>query len=167
MATLQTRNMTLMTKPQSDAPRASLRDAMLHDHRRIERLFQSLLRAFQDDADEAATLWTQLDAALERHFQMEERELFPELARTHPAATQALVAEHAEMRRELLVLGVGVDLHMTRFDMVQQLVRKLQAHAVREDDVLYRWADEHLTEHKRVTLRARLLAGHASAFVAR
>lgn len=151
-----------MTTRQDDAPHGSLREAMQLDHRGLERTFDALLLAFEADADEAATLWTQLDAALERHFQMEERELFPEFARINPREAEELTKEHAEIRRQLLVLGIGVDLHLTRFEMVRELVDKLRAHAAREDDLLYRWAEQHLTEHKRVTLRTRLLVGLTS-----
>jgi hemerythrin-like domain-containing protein len=141
---------------------SSLHDAMTSDHRRLERLLDALLAAFEADADEAATLWTQLEAALVRHFQLEERELFPELARTHRAETEALAREHAEISRKLLVLGIGVDLQRTRSDMVGELVSTLRAHATREDALLYRWANDHLSEQKRVTLRARLVATAAS-----
>lgn len=148
-----------MTTKEDDAPHGSLREAMLLDHRRLERMFAPLCSAFEADAAEAATLWTQLDAALERHFQMEEREIFPALARRNAHEAEGLASEHADIRRQLLVLGVGVDLHITRLEVVRALVRKLRAHAAREDALLYRWAEQHLDEHKRVTLRTRLLVG--------
>jgi hypothetical protein len=66
-----------------------------------------------------------------------------------------------------LRLGIGVDLHLTRFEMVRELVHESRAHAAREDDLSYRWADQRLDEHKRMTLRARLLAGLQRSVTAR
>lgn len=113
------------------------------EHVKLDRLFEQMLEAFRADArDEAAKLWTEFDALLGAHLAREEQVLLPRLAETHPADAAALKKEHDELRQKLLVLGVGVDLHLTKADAVADFIAALRAHAAREEVFLYPWALE-------------------------
>jgi hemerythrin-like domain-containing protein len=137
---------------------SDLQSLLIEDHLRLERLFEELLQAFQaGDRDGAAALWSTFDRGLEAHMEIEEELILPALFAENPAEVEALLQEHVQIRTTLIELGVGVDLHCTRADAVERLVRELKAHAKREDALLYRWARVNLGEHVQLSIRARLL----------
>ena len=127
------------------APSTDLRRLLREDHERLERLFAELLAAFQADArPQAASLWTDFDAALQAHLLLEEQYILPEFAKRDAAEAAALTEEHDRIRQRLLELGVGVDLHLTNDDQVEAFLRGLRQHAAREDALMYRWAQRAL-----------------------
>ena len=126
-------------------PPDDLRQLFTHDHERLDRLFRDLLAAFEADARvEAGKLWNEFDTDLRAHMQLEEELLLPRFAEAHGAEALALIREHEQSREKLLQLGVGVDLHVTRFGQVEDFVRLLRAHAKREEELMYRWAARRL-----------------------
>jgi hemerythrin-like domain-containing protein len=125
----------------------SLRALLRGDHQRLEELFVQLLEAFHEsDWDELREMWSRFDAGLSAHLAAEERQLLPLFERVEPGEAAALLADHARFRRTLDDLGVGVDLHLVKLDAAQGFVEALRAHADREDQLLYRWADRALPE---------------------
>jgi hemerythrin-like domain-containing protein len=127
--------------------RAGLRGLLVREHERLDRLFDELLSALQGDARaDVARLWSEFDESLTRHMAFEEQRLLPAFEAVDPREAAALVAEHAQIRRKLLDLGIGVDLHLTRADVVNEFVELLRRHAQREDELLYRWAEKELPE---------------------
>jgi len=121
----------------------TVRDQMLAEHSRLENLFARLLEAFTTDSrEETQSLWTELEHGLEAHFEQEEHYLFPLFARVFPAETNALKAEHRQIRDQLATLGVGVDLKLVHVALARDFIEALRAHANREDRLLYRWAEE-------------------------
>ena len=130
-----------------------IRDHFLADHRRLEDLFERVLDAFENGVrEELSILWTQFENELDRHMTAEERFLLPAFAREHPEEAKALLAEHAEFRRKLVEIGVGVDLHIVRLLVANAFIEKLRAHARREDELLYKWGDLHLEPRERSLL---------------
>ncbi len=130
-----------------------VRNHFLADHRRLEALFDRLLAAIRsDDREQIASVWTEFDAGLGAHLEAEEKYLIPELARASAHDAQTILAENDQIRARLAELGTQVDLHMVRLDSARQFVQELRDHALHEDRMLYRWADEHVDE----TIRARL-----------
>jgi hemerythrin superfamily protein len=132
------------------------------DHARLDRLFQDLLEAFEADArTEVARLWTQFDNDLRAHMQLEEEHLLPKFLEFNAPEALALMREHQSIRDQLLQLGIGVDLHLTRHEKVAEFVRDLRAHATREDDLMYRWSTQHVRDGAvRKSLTERLAAAH-------
>jgi hemerythrin superfamily protein len=152
-----TQNPTEATQRHADAG-LDLRNLLALDHKRLDDVFNALIAAFEGDAREAVRhLWKTFEAALEAHFELEEKLIFPEFAKIAPAEVTALAREHAELRSKLSMLGLGVDLHLTRDQAVIGFVRRLRAHAKREDALLYLWAQSNLAEDSQSALRARLL----------
>jgi hemerythrin-like domain-containing protein len=110
-----------------------------------ERICKLLLRADGGDTHDLAAEWNLLEGELARHFELEERELFPRFERENPEEIARLRQDHAALRRDLLALGIRADLHFLRAEAVREFVRDLRAHAAREDETVYRWADEDLS----------------------
>lgn len=134
----------------------SIREQLEADHVRLEALFaETLRRLAQDDRDETRAAWNAFERGLEAHLDAEEKLILPAFAYAHPAEAEAIRAEHGGLRAELLRLGVDVDLHAIRLDAASDFIRRLRDHAVREDALMYRWADENLE----ATIRAALVRG--------
>lgn len=122
-----------------------LKERLLSDHRRLEKLFEQLTDAFDANArEDTQALWSELETGLEKHFEAEERFLFPRFAKLDATETRALLDEHALIRQRLADLGAGVDLKLVKADVARGFIDALKAHAKREDEILYRWAREAL-----------------------
>jgi len=117
-------------------------NALDRHHHELEPRFAALVEnAEANDALELRAVWASFERDLIRHLELEEHELFPAFARGHRADADALLAEHADIRRRLLDLGMRLDLHFLRADDVQAFVARLQDHARREGALLYPWAE--------------------------
>jgi hemerythrin-like domain-containing protein len=148
----------------STAPSQIIRDHFLADHRRLEDLFEDTLNAFEDGVrEELSELWTRFESDLQRHMDAEEKFLLPAFARVNATEAQAVLADHEEFRRRIAELGVGVDLHIVRLAVASKFIDRLRAHAHREDELLYRWADENLDEGNRTSLLRALEQGFVKA----
>jgi hemerythrin-like domain-containing protein len=119
---------------------------LLAEHHRAldERLDRLLVRAKVAPPAQLRAEWTGFERDLLRHLEMEETEILPGFAGHDPGEAQALLAEHAQIRKALLDIGVSLDLHCLRVEAVEDLVSRLKRHAEREDGVLYPWADREL-----------------------
>lgn len=137
---------------------ASVREDSLHsfltdNHAHLETIFQQLLEAMAIEAPNTRALWTELDRGLVSHMEAEERYVLPSFAHIDRDAARELLLEHAQIRTQLLELGVALDLHALRYEHSQEFIRLLRSHAAREDNLLYRWADTRLDEHLRAATR--------------
>ena len=120
-------------------------ELLRRDHARLDALFTELLDQFAEgNQRQMRAAWTDLDAGLTSHLDLEDRRILPLLAKVDPGEARALGAEHVRIRRLLAELGVGLDLHLVQLDRVREFIDLLRAHARREDQLLYRWADREL-----------------------
>ena len=134
-------------RPTLDTSALTVREAFPADHRRIERLLEQLLTAFEaNDREVIARLWTGVEAGVLAHFEAEETHMIPDLLRRSPRDARGILAEHQHLRSRLAELGVALDLHLVRLETARNFVAELRAHAKNEDRVLYRSADEGLSE---------------------
>lgn len=130
-----------------------VRDALLKDHERLERVLEQVLAAFEaNDREGVATSWTRFDAQLLAHLAAEERHLIPALFRVNQRDARSLLEEHRHIRARLTELGAGVDLHIVRLAAARAFIEELRAHARHEDSLLYRWADENVADSDRMEL---------------
>jgi hemerythrin-like domain-containing protein len=144
----------------SIAPTQPIRDRFLADHRRLEDLFEDMLNAFEDGMrEELSQIWTRFENELQRHMDAEEKFLLPAFARVNATEAEDILAEHQEFRSRLAELGIGVDLHIVRLAVASKFIDRLRAHAHREDELLYQWADESLDEGSRISLLRALERG--------
>ncbi len=138
---------------------STIPDRFLDDHSELEDLFAGLLDAFEaNDREGVAQLWTEFDDRLAQHLDAEERFIIPYLFASRPRDARAILEEHRHIRSRLVELGCGVDLHTLRLEAARGFIDELRAHARHEEDVLYRWADEHLPAAEQAQLVARLTA---------
>lgn len=89
-------------------------------------------------------IWSTFDARLRAHLELEERYLIPPFAQNHPDDAARLLAEHALIRTALLELGVAFDQHVSCADRIAWFAKLLRLHAMREDKLLYAWAEENI-----------------------
>lgn len=129
---------------------ASLRPHFLADHEQLETLLGELIAAFETgDHGIARETFRRFEKLLLEHLEIEERQLFPELAATNVAEIADLRDEHRAIRTRVEELAVGVELHQVRLSAIRTLVDNLHHHAAREDRLLYRWADGVFSEPAR------------------
>ena len=127
------------TEPASD-------QNLLSEHHRSlnERLDKLMSRAREEDPSALRAEWAAFERELSRHMEQEEAEILPDFAKHDRAEAHALMSEHCAIRNALLDLGLNLDLHCLRAEAVDDFVRRLKAHATREDTALYPWAQSHL-----------------------
>lgn len=110
-------------------------------HRAIEAEYEKLAAALRaDDRDGIHARWVALESRLLAHFEAEERFLLPAFAKSDRLEAVDLLREHGKFRERILELGIAVELHHIRVEMVEDLARALREHAAREESLLYRWA---------------------------
>lgn len=145
-----------MSKSQSET-REGLQAFMARDHEELDRLFEALLAALQADArGDARRLWATFEDGLCRHMELEEAQLLPLMHERDPREVDALLREHDEIRAMLAELGVGVDLHEIRVQTVSDFIDQLRRHAIREDAIAYRWAQENVPAARQEAVRSAL-----------
>jgi hemerythrin-like domain-containing protein len=131
---------------QSDAPPSSVvRERFVGDHRELEDLLKRVLAAFEaDDRGAVATLWSEFEGRLTNHLDAEDRHVIPRLFSSLPREARTLLEEHRHIRTRLSELRSGIATHVVRLETARGFIDELCAHSHHEEDVLYRWADEHL-----------------------
>jgi hypothetical protein len=126
---------------------SSLEAMLAGDHDRLDRIFQTIVtRAYGGDFQQLEAEWFAFQEALLGHLDAEERNVIPALARDRPREAQTLLDDHRLIRLQLLQLGIDLDLHCLRADRVDAFVEALRAHAHREENIFYPWADKHLVD---------------------
>lgn len=98
-----------------------------------------------------------LERAVLEHLEAEEAVLLPGYAAYAPEDACSIHEEHAEIRRLLLEIAVEVGLEVVRFDTLEGLIDRLQAHAAHEGAAMYPWAQVHLTPSMQRRLFLRLV----------
>ena len=127
------------------SPRLPLDRLLAADHQRLDRSFEALVaRAQGGDPIQLRSEWQTFELGLLDHLELEEREILPGFAREAPADARAILDEHTAIRTALFELGVNLDLHLLRADVVRSFCDRLRAHAEREEAALYRWAARHV-----------------------
>jgi len=131
------------------------------DHHRCDELWAAFEAV--SDSDAATSAWQRFDAAMRRHFAMEEEVLFPALEDATgmhgPGPTMVMRNEHAQMRGLLDEMAEAA--RQGRFadvlDHGDTLLMMTQQHNVKEEGVLYPLADQAMG-HQWQELAARLEA---------
>ena len=130
----------------SSAPPSSVvRDRFLGDHRELEDLLKRVLAAFEaNDRGAVATLWSEFEERLTNHLDTEDGHVIPRLFSSRPREARTLLEEHRHIRARLSELRSGIELRVVRLETARGFIDELRAHSRHEEDVLYRWADDHL-----------------------
>ena len=122
---------------------------LLEDHPKLEALYERVVDACEADAPELGVLWTELDTSLARHLTAEEEHVFPALAEVAPEEVEALRAQHDDVRRKLVELGVCVDLHTLRKDVADAFIDALRLHGQRENTLMHVWLRDRIRAAER------------------
>jgi hemerythrin-like domain-containing protein len=113
------------------------------DHSRFARTFSDLCeRANSGDWHELDEVWRAFTEDVEAHLTFEENDLFPGFSAQNPtcrALVQRLGGEHTEIRRNLDVLGVQIQLKEIRAATIEAFIELMRGHADLEDRRLYPW----------------------------
>ncbi len=109
------------------------------DHARIEGLHERLMDLAEGgDRPERRELWRRFQRAVLDHMAVEDR-LLERFGSVQAAEATVLREQHAELRRLLDEAGRDLAHHHPR---LQAFITLFHDHALREDGVFYRWADE-------------------------
>lgn len=130
-----------MTTTSNDAAARARR--LREDHHRFSREFDDIYdRARTGDWHELDEAWRAFTEDLEAHLAFEEKEVFPGFCVQGPmcgALVQRLTAQHDEIRRTLLTLGLQIQLKEIRTPSVEAFIDLMRKHAVLEDSRVYPW----------------------------
>ena len=131
---------------------SAITDTFTADHHRCDHLLaESERRLTAGDWPAAGEATAGLAAALEHHFAVEEKTLFPELAQVFRVAEnpiEVMVGEHAQMRALLVDLheAVAARDQPAALGILETLHFLIQQHNYKEEGVLYPMADGALPE---------------------
>lgn len=115
------------------------------DHRHCDELWAEIEAA--DSPDAALALWLEFDAAMRRHFAMEEEVLFPALESATGMGgrgpTSVMRSEHVQMRSLLDTMGKAAQAGQLEalLDQGDTLLMLIQQHNMKEEGMLYPLAD--------------------------
>ena len=137
---------------------------MKRDHDRLWVLLAKVMRGIDDDDQQAALdAWRPFEAGLLAHFGAEEKHLFPEIEKTDRVEAAHLHSDHGAIRRQIVDLGMCLELHTARKLAFDQFAALLERHATREDALLYRCAERQLPRHVGAALRKQLSSAMSQA----
>jgi hypothetical protein len=113
---------------------------LAEDHRHLDGMFREIVATCRrGDHAEMRHLWARFEKELLGHMDLEEREILPAFGRAHLAEAQGIRDEHTSIRAALIELGVDLDLHCLRAERVEAFIALIEAHARREEALLYPW----------------------------
>ena len=142
-------------------------DFFRHDHDRLEQLFEEFCEARATGSQPAGDCFRQLQRAMERHLDWEDRLMFPLYeSRAGPAGQlpiAAMRAEHEELHKLLATLQrllAGPDSAVE--PILPQLRCGMEMHHAREEAIVYGLIDDDLNDADRAQLFARLDAWPAA-----
>ena len=129
---------------------SSIKEYLTNDHRRCDDVFAQMEEKAHNSLQEAKELTQEFVADMERHFQMEERVMFLEFeAKTGMTMgpTEMMRQEHAQMRNLMKQLLEAIDNGDKDkfFGLSETLMILLQQHNMKEEQMLYTMAQQHLS----------------------
>jgi len=129
----------------------TINEFMTRDHRRCDELMaEAEEAASKQDWEAAENLTAAFQAAMERHFNMEEQVLFPAFEQQTgivQGPTQMMRSEHQQMRRLLFQLKDAMERQAEDdfLDTTETLLIMMQQHNMKEEGILYPMSDEQLS----------------------
>jgi len=129
---------------------STIKEYLSSDHSRCDELFAAVEDSVADSIDNAKEVYETFAEATERHFQMEERVMFPEFEqKTGMVAgpTEMMRQEHMQMRSLLKEMGSAIEAKDKDkfFGNSETLMILMQQHNMKEEQMLYTMAQQHLS----------------------
>jgi hypothetical protein len=127
-------------------------------HRSLRRAGEDLMaRAHEDDCFALVTEFRTFEEQILEHMRAEEEIILPAFAKANPEEAKAIVEAHGDIRKQLELTALDVELHCIRIESIRNLLAALDEHAKREDREMYPWAQVHLSDASRSAIGSRLL----------
>jgi len=134
----------------------TIKEYLTNDHRKCDEVFAQMEAKAGEALSDAKELTAAFVEDMEKHFQMEERVMFLEFE-TKTGMTQGPTAmmrqEHMQMRGLMsqLIEAIDADNKDKFFGLTETLMILLQQHNMKEEQMLYPMAQQHLsTESNRI-----------------
>ncbi len=128
----------------------SIKDYLANDHRKCDDMFAKMESEASESLKSAKESCQKFINETEKHFQMEERVMFLEFE-TKTGMTQGPTAmmrqEHVQMRSLMAQMLEAIDADNTDkfFGLTETLMILLQQHNMKEEQMLYPMAQQHLS----------------------
>jgi len=128
---------------------ATIKDYLSSDHSKCDELFAKMEESATKSLSDAKDACIEFQKETERHFQMEERVMFLEFE-TKTGMTQGPTAmmrqEHMQMRSLMTQMCEAIDSNNKDkfFGLSETLMILLQQHNMKEEQMLYPMAQQHL-----------------------
>ncbi len=128
---------------------STIKDYLTTDHSRCDELFAAMEDMANKDISASKEVYLEFSGATERHFQMEEKVMFAEFEQKTgmtEGPTQMMRHEHAQMRNLMSQMGDAIDAGNKDkfFSLSETLMILLQQHNMKEEQMLYPMAQQHL-----------------------
>ena len=128
---------------------SNIKEYLSNDHSRCDELFAKMEDAVADSIQTAQQAYEDFAEATERHFQMEERVMFPEFEqKTGMVAgpTEMMRQEHTQMRNLIKEMGLAIEAKDKDkfFGNSETIMILMQQHNMKEEQMLYTMAQQHL-----------------------
>lgn len=128
---------------------STIKEYLTDDHRRCDDIFAKMEEQASNSLESARTLAEEFVAEMEHHFQMEERVMFVEFEQKTgmtQGPTEMMRQEHAQMRSLFAQLLSAIDENNSDkfFGTTETLMILLQQHNMKEEQMLYTMAQQHL-----------------------
>ena len=129
---------------------STIKEYLTSDHRKCDAVFAQMEEKAGNSLADAKELTTEFVADMEHHFQMEERVMFAEFeAKTGmtEGPTAMMRLEHMQMRNLMneLLAAIEADDKDKFFGLSETLMILLQQHNMKEEQMLYPMAQQHLS----------------------
>ena len=135
---------------------STIKEYLTSDHRRCDDIFAAMEEKASNSLIDTKEIAKEFIADMEHHFQMEERVMFLEFE-TKTGMTQGPTAmmrqEHTQMRSLMTQMCEAIDANNKDkfFGLSETLMILLQQHNMKEEQMLYPMAEQHLsTESKQI-----------------
>ena len=128
---------------------ATIKEYLSADHARCDELFAKMEDVASKSLSDAKESYEEFFKETEHHFQMEERVMFVEFEQKTgmtQGPTAMMRQEHVQMRSLMTQLGEAIDSNNKDkfFGLSETLMILLQQHNMKEEQMLYPMAGQHL-----------------------
>jgi len=129
---------------------STIKEYLTNDHRKCDEIFAQMEEKAANSLESASEITETFVKDMEHHFQMEERVMFLEFeAKTGmtQGPTAMMRQEHTQMRNLMQQLPEAIAQNDTDrfFSITETLMILLQQHNMKEEQMLYGMADQHLS----------------------
>jgi len=128
---------------------ASIKEFLTQDHRACDEAFAQMEESVAQKSHDAIAKFEGFHAAMMHHFDMEEKVMFPafeEKTGMTQGPTQVMRMEHEQMRKLMtqMVEAIGTNDTNKFFGLSETLMILMQQHNMKEEQMLYTMAQQHL-----------------------